>query len=70
MSSRHLDQYKGNFYIMDEILIANLSPTKAPGYTDAFSNRSAFISLRFQIDPIWFAYSNVCVFIIVFIVSV
>ena len=70
MSSRHLGQYKENFYIMDEVLIANLSPTKAPVNTDAFSNRFIFRSLRFQIDPIWFAYSNVCVFIIVFIVSV
>ena len=24
-----------------------------PGYTDTFSNRSVFISLRFQIDPLW-----------------
>ena len=30
MSSRHLGQYKGNFYIIDEVLIANLSPAKAP----------------------------------------
>ena len=29
MSSRHLGQYKGNFYIIDEVLIANLSPAKA-----------------------------------------
>ena len=29
MNSRHLSQYKGNFFIMDEVLIANLSPTKA-----------------------------------------
>ena len=64
MSSRHLDQYKGNFYIMDEVLIANLSPAKAP-----------VTRMRFQIVP--FSYpcvSNrshlVCVFIIVFIVSV
>ena len=28
MSSRHLGQYKGNFYIMDEVLIADLPPTK------------------------------------------
>ena len=26
MSARHLGQYKGNFYIIDEVLIANLSP--------------------------------------------
>ena len=58
------------FYTMDEVLIANFPRTKAPGYTDAFSNRSVFISLRFQIDPLWFAYSNVCVFMIVFIASV
>ena len=54
MSSRHLGQYKGNFYMIDEVLIANLSPAKAP---DAFLNCSVFISLRFQIDPIWFAFS-------------
>ena len=57
MSSRHLGQYKGNFYVIDEVLIANLWPAKAPGYMDAFSNCSVFISLRFQIDPIWFAFS-------------
>ena len=28
MSSRHLGQYKGNFYIMDEVLTANLLPAK------------------------------------------
>ena len=31
-----------------------------------FSNRSIFISLCFQIDPLWIAYSNVCVFIDLF----
>ena len=40
------------------------------GYTDAFSNRSVFTLLCFQIDPLWIVYSNVCVFMIVFIVSV
>ena len=30
MSSRHLGQYKGKFYIMDEVLTADLLPTKAP----------------------------------------
>ena len=30
MSSRHLGQYKGNFHIMNEVLIANLPPTKSP----------------------------------------
>ena len=30
MSSRHLGQYKGNFYIIDEVLVTNLSPAKAP----------------------------------------
>ena len=57
MSSRHLGQYKGNFYIIDEVLIANLSPAKAPVTLIAFSNCPVFISLRFQIDPIWFAFS-------------
>ena len=56
---------------MDEVLIANLPPTIAPVVnSDAFSNRSVFISLRFPIDPLSFAYSNFCVFMIVFIVSV
>ena len=45
MSSRHSGQYKENCYIMDEVLIANLPPTKAPGYTDAFSNRSTLVCL-------------------------
>ena len=44
MSSRHLGQYKGNFYIMDEVLIANLPPTKAR--LQGFSNRFVFISCR------------------------
>ena len=59
MSSHHLGQYKGNFYIMDEVLIADLRPTKAP-----------VTRMRFQIDLLWFAYSNASVFIIVFVVSV
>ena len=41
-----------------------------PSYTDAFSNRSVFILLRFQIVPLWTAFSNVRVFMIVFVVSV
>ena len=56
MSSRHLGQYKGNFYIIDEVLMANLSPAKAPVTRMSFPNCSVFISLR-QIDPIWFAFS-------------
>ena len=56
MSSRHLGQYKGNFYIMDEVLIANLPPTKAP-----------VTRMRFQIVPFsYVAFSDrstlVCVF--------
>ena len=63
MSSRHLGQYKGNFYIIDEVLIANLSPAKAP-----------VTRMHFQIVPFHIlAFSNksnlVSVFIIVFIVS-
>ena len=38
-----------------------------PGYMDAFSNCSVFISLRFQIDPLWIAYSDIRVFMIVFV---
>ena len=47
MNSRHLAQYKGNFYIMDEVLIANLSLTKAP-----------VTRMRFQIV----SFSYLCVF--------
>ena len=47
MSSRHLGQYKGNFYTIDEALIANLSPAKAP-----------VAGMRFQIVP----FSYPCVF--------
>ena len=47
MSSRHLGQYKGNFYIMDKDLIANLPSTKAP-----------VPRMRFQIVP----FSYHCVF--------
>ena len=66
-SSRHLGQYKGNFDIMDEVLIANLSPTKAPVTRMCFqivpfSYPCAFKSFHFHI----FAFSNrsnlVCVF--------
>ena len=47
MSSRHLGQYKGDFYIIDEVLIANLSPAKAP-----------VTRMHFQIVP----FSYPCVF--------
>ena len=65
MSSRHLGQYKKNFYIMDEVLIANLPPTRAP-----------VTRIRFQIVPFSNRSTLVCVFkclhfpMIVFIVSV
>ena len=35
-----------------------------PGYRDAFSSRSVFRLLPFQIDLFWTAHSNVCVFMI------
>ena len=47
MSFRHLGQYKGNFYIIDEVLIANLSPLR-PRLHGCF----------FQIVP--FSYPWVC----------
>ena len=47
MSSRHLGQEKGNFHIMDEVLMANLPPTKSP-----------VTRMRFQIVP----FSYRCVF--------
>ena len=45
MSSRHLSLCKGNFYIIDEVFIANLLPAKAPGYTDAFSPGGAHVKI-------------------------
>ena len=44
--------------------------TFRPVYTDVFSKRPAFISLRFQIDPLWIRYSTSAAVMIVFIVSV
>ena len=69
MSSRHLGQYEGNFYIIDEVLMANLSPAKAP----VTRIRSQIVPFSYlHIFPL--AFSNrsnlVCVFIIVFIVPV
>ena len=62
MSSRHLGQFKGNFYIMDEVLIANLPPTKAPvtrmGFQIAvpFSYRCVFRSIHFGLRIQMFAF--------------
>ena len=52
MSSRHSGQCKRNFDIMDEVLIANLLPTKAPVtrmrfQIVAFSYRCVFKSIHF-----------------------
>ena len=60
-----------NFYIMDEVLIANLTPAKAPVtwmrfQIVPFSHRCVFKSIHFGLPT----YSNVYVFIIVFIASV
>ena len=53
MISRHLGQYKGNFYIMDEVLTGNLTPTKAP-----------VIQMRFEIVRFLYrcAFNLVCLF--------
>ena len=51
MSSRHLGQYKGNFYIMDEVLIAKLLPAKA-----------SVTRVGFQIVPFSYRSILVCVF--------
>ena len=52
ISSRHLGQYKGNLYIMDEVLIANLPPTRMGFQIVPFSYRCVFrsihLGLRFQ----------------------
>ena len=57
MSSLHLGQYKGNFYIIDEVLIAILSPAKAPVTRMRFQIVPFSHPHTFQIDPIWFAFS-------------
>ena len=62
MSSRHLGQYKGNFYIMEEVLIANLPPTKAPHTRTRFliipfSFRCVFKSIHFGLRIQMFAFS-------------
>ena len=49
--------------------VSSFRPDKGPGYADAFSNRSVFISSRFQIDPLWTAYSNIYVSMTIFNVS-
>ena len=46
MSSRHLGQYKENFYIMDEVLIANLPPTKGGFPVMAETTRKLAASTR------------------------
>ena len=62
MNSRHLGQYKGNFYIMNEVLIANLLPTKAPVtrmrfQIVPFSYRCVFKSIHFGLPIQMFAFS-------------
>ena len=49
-------------------LIDDMNVSEGPGYTDTFSNRSDSVSLRFQIDSLWIAYSDVCVFMLVFMI--
>ena len=62
ISSRHLGQYKRNFYIMNEALIANLLPTKAPvtrmGFQIVpFSYHYIFRSIHFGLHIQMFAFS-------------
>ena len=62
MSSRHLGQYKGNFYIMSEVLRANLPPTKAPvtrmGFQIVlFPYRCVFRSIHFGLRIQMFVFS-------------
>ena len=62
MSFRHLGQYKGSFYIMDEVLIVNLPPTKAPVTRMRFeivlfSYRCIFKSTHFGLRIQMFAFS-------------
>ena len=58
----HLGQYKGNFYIMDEVLMANLLPTKASVtrmrfQIVLFSYRFVFKSIHFSLRIQMFAFS-------------
>ena len=62
MSSHDLGQYKGNFYIMDEVLMANLPSTKAPVtrmrfQIVPFSCRCVFESIHFGLPNQMFAFS-------------
>ena len=59
MSSRHLGQYKGNFYKMDEVLIADLPPTKAPVtfHIVPFSYHCVFKLIHFGLRIQMFAFS-------------
>ena len=62
VSSRHLGQYKGNFYRMNKVLVANLPPTNAP-FTRMrfqivlFSYRCVFKSIHFGLHVQMFAFS-------------
>ena len=62
MSSHLLGQYKGNFCIIDEVLIANLPPTNAPVtrmhfQIVPFSYRCVFKSIHFDLRVEIFAFS-------------
>ena len=61
MSSRNLGQYKENFHIMDEVLVANLLPTKAlvtrmRFQVVPFSYRCIFKSIHFGLHTQMFAF--------------
>ena len=62
MSSRQLDQYKGNLCIMDEVLNGKLAPTNAPVtrmcfHIIPFSYRCVFTSIHFGLRIQVFAFS-------------
>ena len=59
MSSRYLGQHKGNFYIMDEVLIANLQVpvTQMRFQIVAFSYSCVFKSIHFGLPIQMFAFS-------------
>ena len=57
MSSRHLGKYKGNLYMMDKVLRANVRPTEAPvtrmgleivRFSCHYVFRSIYFGLRIQ----------------------
>ena len=59
MSSRYLGQYKGNFYVLDVVLVANLPAQviRMPFQIVPFLYRRVFKSIHFGLPIQMFAFS-------------